>query len=116
MTNTYEDDDSMLNRIMRDVMPKNVRISPNFPRYTPPDNSPEAKAARVVEFRAASEVKPVSAAPLMWFSVSTPAVFREYALPEFDAMTTEQRRQYSELIRLAEIHNAAIHCSSYRLG
>jgi hypothetical protein len=42
----YEDDDHMLARVMREAMPQ-FRRSPALKGYTAPDNSPEAKAARV---------------------------------------------------------------------
>ena len=47
---TYEDDDRMLTRLMRELCPQ-LTISPEFARYAPPDNSPAAKAARVAASR-----------------------------------------------------------------
>jgi hypothetical protein len=48
---TYEDDDQMLMRIMREACPK-FTVSPTFRRAPMIDNSPEAKAARVAAAKA----------------------------------------------------------------
>ena len=47
----YEDDSRMLARIMADAMPKIV--TRRGPDNVAPDNSPEAKAARVAAWKAA---------------------------------------------------------------
>ena len=51
----YEDDDHMLARVMREAMPQ-FRRSPALKGYTAPDNSPEAKAARVAAAALVREV------------------------------------------------------------
>ena len=52
-----------------------------------------------------------------WFCVETPGVFREYRLAWDNAhMTRQQRRQYAELLALAERHGTRISVSTYRRG
>lgn len=72
-------------------------------------------AAHIAEATAAIEQQ--NAAAWLWYSVSTPGVFKEYELPADDKrMTATHRRQYAELQRLAEAHGAAITASTYRRG
>ena len=52
-----------------------------------------------------------------WYSVETPSVFREYALPacSSDWSRADQRR-LAELEHLAEVHGTYIQRHSYRRG
>lgn len=53
----------------------------------------------------------------MWYSVSTPSIFREFKLPVADEhMTSTHRKQYRELQALAAAHGTHIHESGYRRG
>lgn len=53
----------------------------------------------------------------MYFSVSTPSVFREYKLPDLESeWTNADERKFSELEDLAERYETHIHRSTYRLG
>jgi len=46
----YPSDDTMLYSLMAALAPR-LKVSPTFTRYTAPDNSPAAKAARVAAFK-----------------------------------------------------------------
>ena len=57
------------------------------------------------------------ASPRCWYSVDTPAVFREYELPAAgEAMTRKDRNQLAELETIAERHGTRIVASATRRG
>lgn len=52
-----------------------------------------------------------------WYSVETPQVFREIKLPVLDRhMTAAQKRQYRNLLALAEQHGTHVRESQFRRG
>lgn len=53
----------------------------------------------------------------LWFSVSTPGVFREYRLPACNtAWSKADWSRFRELELLAESHRTVIHRCGYRRG
>ena len=54
---------------------------------------------------------------MAYWSVETPIVFREIALPcDPDTWSARQRRAYERLKSLAEAHQTYVACYSYRRG
>lgn len=51
-----------------------------------------------------------------WFSVETPAVFREYRLPLHGYETRTEKRQRKELEAIAEVHGTSVKVHGYRRG
>ena len=53
----------------------------------------------------------------LFYSVETPSVFRELALPADDSeWTPKQERQYERLAALAERHGTHVTVTTYRRG
>ena len=94
------------------------RISNNHPvsnRAT--QKAPRRAMETTMASYAADYDRRATPATHMWYSVETPRVFREYRLAVEDAaMTRTQRRQYRDLLDLAERYGARIVASPYRRG
>lgn len=53
----------------------------------------------------------------VYFSISTPTVFREIEMPADETLwTSGQRKRFERLERLAEQHGTSVGMTTYRLG